>query len=232
MKLFYDFHIHSALSPCADDDMTPNNIINMALLKELDAIAVTDHNSIGNLEAFDQLTRSLPILFIPGIEVQTKEDIHVICLFENMDSVKAFYSQLLPYRPNFPHNSDKFGHQLILDSEDEVIGEESDSLLFSMLIGINDLNRLVSEHSGVFIPAHIGRPSYSILSQLGFIPKELGISTLEINSDLDRTAYQQFLIITNSDAHRLGDINERIEYLEVEKKDIPSIFNLLKRRRP
>jgi hypothetical protein len=230
MKLFYDFHIHSALSPCADDDMTPNNIVNMILLKELDAIAVTDHNCISNLAAFNQLTRDLPILFIPGIEVQTKEDIHVICLFESMESIVGFYEDLKPYRPEFPHNSEKFGHQIILDSEDRPQGEESFSLLFSMSIGINDLNKLVSQYDGLFIPAHIGRPSYSILSQLGFIPPELEITTIEINGPLDRSPYSQYQILVNSDAHQLGDIHERTHYLDVERKDIQSIFNRLRKQ--
>ncbi len=230
MKLFYDFHIHSALSPCADDDMTPNNIVNMALLKELDAIAITDHNCISNLEAFSQLIKDLPILFIPGIEVQTKEDIHVICLFESMESIDGFYKDLKPFKPEFPHNAEKFGHQLILDCEDRLLREESYSLLFSMSIGINDLKKMVSQYDGLFIPAHIDRPSYSIISQLGFIPPELKITTVEINGPIDHSPYTHYQILVNSDAHRLGDIHERTHYLDIERKDIQSIFNRLRRQ--
>ena len=98
MKLFYDFHIHSALSPCAENEMTPNNIVNMALLKDLDIISITDHNSIKNLEAFDFLTKSLDLLFVPGIEIQTSEDIHVICLFKTIHIIQ--YKRLI-FNGNF-----------------------------------------------------------------------------------------------------------------------------------
>lgn len=228
MKLFYDFHIHSALSPCAENEMTPNNIVNMALLKDLDIISITDHNSIKNLEAFDFLTKSLDLLFVPGIEIQTSEDIHVICLFKTIHSIQSFYDELSSYQMNFPHNSVKFGEQLILNENDEITGEESISLLFSLNIKFYELFKLVEKHLGVFIPAHIGRKSYSIISQLGFLPKDLPITTVEINGDLDKSLYKNYHVLTNSDAHQLGQISERVHSLDLEEKSIDSLFIYLR----
>lgn len=228
MDLYYDLHIHSALSPCAENEMTPNNIINMALLKDLDIISITDHNSIKNLEVFDFLTKPLDLLFVPGIEIQTSEDIHILCLFETIQNIKLFYEELSTYQMNFPHNSVRFGEQLILDENDEIKGEENISLLFSLNIKFYELFKLVEKYSGVFIPAHIGRKSYSVISQLGFLPLDLPITNVEINGNLDKTAYQAYHVLTNSDAHQLGQISERLHYIDLEEKSVDSLFNYLR----
>ena len=227
MKLYYDFHIHSALSPCAEDDMTPSNIVNMSLLKNLDAIAITDHNSIRNLDVFERLTTNLNLIFIPGIEVQTIEDVHVLCLFKSIENIKLFYDELEKYQLAFPHNSEKFGHQYIFNNDDQILDEEKNSLLFSFNIKIKDLLQLVEKNNGLFIPAHIGRTSYSIISQLGFIPDDLKITTVEINTDIDIGKYKSYHIITNSDAHSLGDIREKEHFIEINNKTINSIFDYL-----
>ncbi|MCK5762795.1 MAG: PHP domain-containing protein [Clostridiales bacterium] len=121
MNLFYDFHIHSALSPYADDDMTPNNIITMAILKNLDIITITDYNNILNLDTFDYIAKEKNILFVPGIEIQTLDDIHIICLFENLYSIKLFYDDIKQLYAKYPHNEKKFGNQLIINERDEII---------------------------------------------------------------------------------------------------------------
>ena len=74
MRAYYDLHVHSCLSPCADDDMTPNNIVNMAILKGLDIIALCDHNSAGNVLAVEKVANSAGLAFIPGVEVATAEE--------------------------------------------------------------------------------------------------------------------------------------------------------------
>lgn len=229
MKLFYDFHIHSALSPCADDDMTPNNIINMASLKGLDIIAITDHNSILNLDAFDQVAKDKNILFIPGIEIQTIEDIHVICLFENLDSIKSFYDDIKVLYTKYPHNQNKFGNQLIINERDEIISNYDNSLLFSINISLSDLNKKVVEYNGLFIPAHVDKSSYSIISQLGFIPDDINCNALEIKYLENAKKYsEKYRILFNSDAHRLKDISETINSINVEKHSIQSVFHSLR----
>ena len=123
MKLAVDFHIHTALSPCADKDMTPNNIVNMSILKGLDAIAITDHNSMENCEACIELSKNKDILVIPGMELQTKEEIHLLCLFKNIRSASQFQSLIysrLKEQENIP---EIFGRQFIFNKEDKIVGE-------------------------------------------------------------------------------------------------------------
>lgn len=229
MDLFYDFHIHSALSPCADDDMTPNNIINMAQLKGLDIISITDHNNILNLDAFDYVAKEKNILFIPGIEIQTIDDIHIICLFENLDSIKSFYDDIKELSAKFPHNEKKFGNQLIINERDEIISSYNNSLLFSMNISLSDLFKKVIEYNGLFIPAHVDKSSYSIISQLGFIPDDINYDALEIKHLENVKKYsEKYRILVNSDAHRLEEINERINSINVEKRTIQSVFQALR----
>lgn len=229
MKLYYDFHIHTALSPCGDDSMTPNNIVNMALLNELDAIAITDHNTAENVEAVMEVAKEKDIIVIPGIEIETKEEIHVIGLFPNLQSVynvqNIIYSKL-PYIKNKPN---VVGNQYVLNQDDDIVKELDRFLLISTLLSLNEVIDLIKDNDGTAIPAHIDRPSYSILSNLGFIPDDLNTSILEIsrfsNLDVYRKNYRDYKILQSSDAHELGYIGITKNYLEVKEKNIESIFN-------
>ena len=133
-KYFYDLHIHSCLSPCADDDMTPNNIAGMAALKGLNIVALTDHNSCKNCPAFFEACRRQGLIPIAGMELSTAEDIHVVCLFSELDDAMSFDKEIEGHLANIENRSDIFGNQLILDGEDEVLGEEK-----RLLISATDL---------------------------------------------------------------------------------------------
>ncbi|SHE96639.1 PHP domain-containing protein [Caloramator proteoclasticus] len=221
MKLYYDFHIHTGLSPCADDDMTPNNIVNMAKIKELDVIAITDHNSCKNVEACLKVAEKVGMLVIPGMELQTKEEVHVLCLFKDLDSALCFQEFVYNRLPNIKNKPDIFGNQIIFNENDEIVGYEEKLLLNSADITIDEAFYRVKELGGQFIPAHIDKDTYSIISNLGFIPDYLDIKTLEyssyekinklINSKLLKNTY---ILIKNSDAHNLGQISERENYIE------------------
>ena len=132
MELYYDFHIHSALSPCADNDMTPNNIVNMARLKGLDAIAVCDHNSTKNVMAIEKVARGAGITFLPGMEMTTAEEVHMLALFEKAQAAEAFGDMVYAALPDIPNKPDYFGEQLVMDENDEIIGK-LDKLLISAL---------------------------------------------------------------------------------------------------
>ncbi|HOO13429.1 MAG TPA: PHP domain-containing protein, partial [Bacillota bacterium] len=121
MNLTLDLHIHSALSPCGDNDMTPNNIVNMALLKGLDAIAVTDHNSAENVEAVMKLGFEKGIVVVPGMEVQSKEEVHLLCYFSDLDRALGFQQRVYDNLEG-ENNPDYFGDQLIMDEMDRVVG--------------------------------------------------------------------------------------------------------------
>lgn len=235
MKLFYDFHIHSSLSPCSDNDMTPNNIINMAILKGLDAIAITDHNSFRNVEVARTIAEKTNIVFIPGAEIQTIEDVHMVCLFKTIELALKFEKIINEKRVVIKNNIEKFGNQIILDKNDIKIKEYENLLLTSINITVDELLLLVKKLDGVVIPAHIDREINSIISTLGFIPDEYDFKYVEVSQResskkiLENKSYKErYNILRNSDAHNLWSINEPLYYIEVKEKNIDSIIEKLK----
>ncbi|MBS4537189.1 PHP domain-containing protein [Clostridium sp. D2Q-11] len=231
MKLYYDLHIHSALSPCGDDSMTPNNIVNMAYLKGLDILAITDHNSYYNVETLIELGKSKDILVIPGMEVTTLEDIHLLCYFDSINSLKEFGEKIFNSLPSIDNNKELFGNQLILDKEDNVIGEIQKLLINGSEFSIDRIYTMVEEKNGVVIPAHVDKKSYSILSVLGFIPEQFNVKFVEIkNKSYCNKLIESYRYIYNSDAHYLGDINEATNQLDIKEKSIGEVLKYLKMR--
>jgi len=222
-KLYYDLHIHSALSPCADDDMSPNDIIGMALLNRLDIIAVTDHNSFANTEAVVNVASKHAgnLIVLPGAEITTAEEVHVICLFSNLTDAMNFDAELSDYYPAMANRIDIFGKQVIYNESDQVIGELERMLFASTTISFDELYELVNKYDGAFIPAHVDRDSFSVMSNLGFIPPHLNIRTIEISphgieNEYDKQNAKQFeqhQIISSSDAHQLWEINEKRNFM-------------------
>lgn len=214
-RYFYDLHIHSCLSPCADDDMTPNNIAGMAALKGLNILALTDHNSCKNCPAFFEACRRQGIIPIAGMELSTAEDIHIVCLFPTLDEAMKFDSEIEKHLTNIQNRPEIFGNQLILNGEDEEIGTVDELLISATDLWIGDAVALVRKYGGYARPAHIDRDSNGIVAILGDIPKEYGFGCFEFNSADNIEPYKRrFDFITDesilvcSDAHRLWDINE------------------------
>ena len=224
-----DLHIHTALSPCGDDDMTPNNIVNMAMLCGLDAIAITDHNSCDNVEAVIKAADGR-IVVVPGMELQTREEVHLLCYFGGLSALYAFRKQLNGCYDGVPNTPSIFGNQRILNERDEIVGEKVQSLLTSLSLSLDDAVALVRRYGGVPVPAHINRPSYSVLSQLGFLPPSLHLSLLEFsqNFPISFPDYPGCCFIFSSDAHTLGDILDRKMFLPVEKITSEHIVEFLK----
>ena len=210
MKYYYDLHIHSALSPCGDNDMTPNNIVNMALIKGLDIIAVTDHNTCGNVRAV-MAAAAGRLTVVPGLEVETAEEVHVVCYFPNIENAEAMSRAVQQHMPPVANRPDIFGRQYYMDAEDRVVGEEEILLVNATTLHIGEVFRLVKGFGGVAVPAHIDRPSYSILANLGMIPPDITVTAVEITSrargEMEKK-YDKYKILTNSDAHYLEDIAE------------------------
>lgn len=233
MKLYYDLHIHSCLSPCASEDMTPNNIVHMALIKELDVIAVTDHNSMLNLPAVLKCAEENGLMVIPGMEVQTKEEVHVLCYFKDLKTIEAFNLYLESYRLKIPNRPEKFGEQAVLNEEDEKIQEYPYALIISLNIPLDHLLDQVYKMGGVAIPAHINKGSNSLLKHLGFIPDRLKSHTMEVfrKSPIDPHILGDSRVIYNSDAHYLQDISEPEQFMRLEEKTIEAVLEYLKGRR-
>jgi len=231
MKITCDLHIHSALSPCALDDMTPNNIVNMALLEELTAIAVTDHNSCDNAEAVMKAALGTGLVVIPGMEVQTREDIHVVTLFPDMEAAYAMQKHVYDALPAMKVPAKIRNKQLLMDDEDEVTGQLERLLGFSCSLSMEEVIELAKSYGGIAIPAHIDRKSFSVLASLGFLPEDLPLTTLEVSmySDIEeyKEKYPEYRMITDSDAHELGHIGMVRNIIDVETVSANGILRVL-----
>lgn len=222
MKLYYDLHIHSALSPCGDNDMTPNNIVNMAYLKGIDVIAVTDHNSCGNVRAVQRVAEG-KLMVIPGMEIETSEEVHILGLFPSIEAAEEMEDVIKACSAAIKNRPEIFGNQYYMDENDEIVGEEERLLVTATGLDIYAAVANILRLGGVPIAAHIDRASYSVLSNLGFIPPNLNIGTVEItsaNRDAMIDRYTDYVVLTSSDAHYLGDISERCYSVEVLNRDV------------
>ncbi len=235
MKLFCDLHIHSALSPCGDMDMTPNNIVNMALLKGLDAIAITDHNAVANIPAVTECASKTPLIVIPGMELETSEEAHFICLFPDFPAAQQFHQWLSGHFLPVDNRPEIFGEQVIFNAQDEIVGHEPHLLVTAASCSVYEAAPLVCSLGGVIYPAHVDKESYSVISNLGFVPPDLGFQTVELSRRADpaqtlaRFAHlAPYRMITASDAHYLWDIYEQECCLELPERSKEAILHYLK----
>ena len=231
MKYYADLHIHSNVSPCCDDDMTPNDLIAMAKIKGLDIIAVTDHNTCFNLPAIQKIVeRDNGILVIPGVEVTTSEDIHILCYFYSFEDAIAFSDELYDHIPPFKNKNNIFGNQIIMDENDEVVRIEEKLLVTGVDLDIMGVIKMCKDFGGVCVPAHVNKQSNSIIMTLGMIPKECGFKTIEVHrkSEMPNIDLSEYQVTYSSDAHNLMDISERDFTLDLEEKSIKAVLDYLK----
>lgn len=233
MKYTYDFHIHTALSPCGHEDMSPSNIVNMAKLLELDAIAITDHNSSENIAPIMEIARGEGILVIPGMEIETREEIHVVCFFSTLSGVYNMQEIVYKGLPQIENREKIFGEQLIFDKENRVVGKNTRLLSTAVNISIDELFNICKDLGGVAVPAHIDRPSYSILSNLGEIPTNLGVTAVEISKYVDDkdtycNRYQEYRVLQSSDAHDLESLVYNHGQIELEELTVEAVLKYLK----
>lgn len=218
MKYYYDLHIHSALSPCGDDDMTPNNIVNMSLVNELDIIALSDHNTCKNVRAVKAVADKAGIVFIPAMELETAEEIHVLCLFPDVDSAERFEEEIVkPSLPDILNDERIFGRQQILDENDDETGTEDRYLINATAISIDEIGAFVDNLGGIAVPAHIDKQTKSVISVLGMVERSMGFGVFELSPnaapDYADTQFSlkntDYFYIHDSDAHYLENIAVR-----------------------
>ena len=220
MELYYDLHIHSCLSPCGDMDMTPNNIAGMAYLKGLQIIALTDHNTCRNAPALIRAAEQYGLIVLPGMELTTMEEVHVVCLFAELDHAMSFDAYVYDRLMKIRNKTDIFGEQVIMNENDEPVGEEEYFLTNATEISFDQVYDTVTAHHGIMIPAHLDKSTTSLLSNLGFIPPDSKFTCAEVkNLDKlhgllrDHPYLQKCRIISDSDAHYLPDISEAVHTL-------------------
>ena len=222
-KYYYDLHIHSCLSPCGDDDMTPNNIAGMGVVAKLDIMALTDHNTCRNCPAFYKTAEANGIVPVAGMELTTAEDIHLVCLFEELEDAMRFDEAIKNRRMLIKNRVDIFGEQKILDENDEVIGIEEYLLSNATDITVDEAPALVNEYGGICYPAHIDREANGIIATLGIFPDIPYFPCAELHDGDKKAEYEtRFPIISgkpvvvSSDAHYLWDISGRLNCFELD----------------
>jgi len=231
----YDFHIHSCLSPCGDDDMTPNNLVNMAALSGCEVIAITDHNTCKNAPAVMKAGEGVGLLVVPGMELCTAEEAHVVCLFETLEGAMEFDSYIYNNMPHIPNKAEIFGEQRLMNEEDELLGLEENLLLVSSFVGANEAAALAAEYGGVAFPAHVNRDSYSVIASLGSIPAEAGFTTAEVTRDCDLDKLKQqnpelngMRILRDSDSHYLETLTGEPGRIHLPEKTIRAVIETLR----
>lgn len=228
IKYYYDLHIHSVLSPDGDDFMTPNNILNMAMLKELDFVAITDHNSAKQLHTVEEIEKAYDFIIIPGIEVTVEEYFDVLCYFKTYEQAYKLDAFIEPYLVQDDWDPFTKEDQIITDIYDEEIDHYPQSLKRTT-IPYHDLYDKVQELGGICVLAHIERPSKSAL--LFYDLQDIPFDGIEIQSYhkesflKEHPTFTSHKILTSSDAHSLLTISERVEHLELPEKSIEAFFH-------
>jgi 3',5'-nucleoside bisphosphate phosphatase len=232
MRCYYDLHIHSCLSACADVLLSPNNIFNMAHLKGMNIISVTDHNSLKQYPVLMEIAESYDMLLIPGVEVTTIEDIDLLIYFKSIDDAMLFDQKLESYHQKRPYNKDVYGTQVITDHEDQYLGEIDYLLSRPLDLSILDLISILETFDHILIPAHLNKPKKSAifhLSQFHFDAVEL-ILNADVDTFIKNHQLEQYKIVYNSDAHQLIDISEKNarNHFTMDHLDIDAFFRYFK----
>lgn len=230
-----DLHIHTVLSPCGDLEMSPTNIVDRALARGLDMIAISDHNTTRQVKVTQKVGRDHGLFVLGGVEVTSQEEAHCLAFFANDEQLDEFQRFLDQHLPPIPNDEDRFGYQLIVDENEEIVGEEEYHLLNAIDVDVDGIYEVVHRIGGLFIPAHVNKGSTSLTSQLGFVPPDLRADGLEINKFvtkddfLKKNAYlKKFGFITDSDAHFVDNIGEVYNVIYMQHRNFDEFHKALK----
>ncbi len=224
-----DLHIHTCLSPCSDWGMSPVRIIDQCCKVGMDIIAVCDHNSAENAEAVIRAGKKRAVTVLPGMEVCSREEVHLLAIFEDLQ--QAFFMQEYVYT-HLPgeNRPEVFGHQIVASEKDEVIRENHKQLIGATRLGVYEIVEKTHSLKGISIASHIDRPAFGIISQLGFIPENLEVDAVEISYRMSlKTAREELPgigdipVVRSSDAHYPGDIGRAWTVFLMEAPNVEEI---------
>ena len=229
-KFKAELHVHTVLSPCADVEMIPPLIIQKALDEKIDIIAITDHNAIDNIPAVIEAAQGSGIKVFSGMELQTREEIHSLCIFDTFEEVSAFFNAIKDSFTTLRNKPDFFGEQFVVDASGEFIHREQRLLISSSSLSLKSAWDEVSRHNGLLIPAHVNRTAFGLLPVLGFIPQDIPIEIIEISKHItpekaisQYPGLSRYQLIQGGDAHLLEDIRG-VNEINVERRCISEIY--------
>lgn len=224
-----ELHVHTVLSPCSEIEMLPPLIVQEAVSRGIRMIGITDHNASANVEAVQQAAKDHDLIVLPGMEVQTLEEVHMLCLFDTLDQLQAWQEIVDSLLPPLENNPEFFGDQLVVDKNGDFIRRESRLLITSANLTLEDAVTRVQNLGGLAIPAHVDRKAFGLIANLGFVPPEAGFDGLEISRFLRyrqaRRVFPQlekYPLIQSGDVHLLDDFLGA-NLLEIETPTVAEI---------
>ncbi len=211
-----DLHVHTVLSPCAEVEMIPPLIVARACELALGIIAVTDHNSAENAAAVIEAAQGLDLKVLPGMEVQSREEVHLLCVFDTLEQALDWQEYVYAHLPPLKNREEYFGAQFVVDSTGDYVRSNDRLLLASTSLSVEEVARGVEQRKGLCIPAHVDRPSFSLLANLGFVPQDVHWSAMEVSRQANVEQLQRqhptlegYAFVSSGDAHRLDELSDR-----------------------
>ena len=234
MNYSFDLHLHSCLSPYGGEAMTPKNISTMCAHAGYDIVALTDYNSCGNSAAFQKACEAVGVLAVPGMELCLREDAHVLCLFPDLERALAFSDYVRGKLTDLENNPDIFGTQVLMDENDQVLGQETAFLVGSADIGAYEVVALAEQYGGVAIPSHLDSDSYSLLSNLGLWDPDMGFKLAEVSMDCPDSFYTRpglegLRFIKGCNAHTIDQIPNQYQTMELPERTAQAVIDWLKK---
>ena len=232
-RMAFDLHMHSCLSPCGGEDNTPANLAGMCALAGIDVVALTDHNTIGNCAAFCRAAERYGLLALPGMELTTSEEVHVVCLFPDLAAAAEFGALVRKRLPSVKNRASIYGTQILMDEKDNVLGEDDAFLAGAADLGIYETAALARSFGGVAYPAHIDRSTFALLNTLGLWDPDMGFTLAEVSKNcppglFDRPDLRGVPHIDASDAHYLDQVLDAHQYMTVPERSPEAVIAWLR----
>jgi predicted metal-dependent phosphoesterase TrpH len=226
-----ELHVHTLLSPCAEVEMIPPLIVQEALERGIHLIGITDHNASANVEAVQKAAAGTGLVVLPGMELQTQEEVHLLCLFDRMEQLSAWQRQVDQALPSIENNVEYFGEQFVVDETGDFLGREKRLLITSAAISLEEAFAGVRALGGLAIPAHVDRKAYGLIANLGLVPPDLEVEALEISRHHTPVeARRNFPQIHGYPLIQSGDVHRLEEFLGVNRFELqaPSVEEIRK----
>jgi PHP family Zn ribbon phosphoesterase len=230
-----DLHVHTCLSPCGDLQMSPRKIVETALSRDIDIIAICDHNSCENVMAVMRAAAGGDLTVLPGMEVTSQEEVHLVALFENLEDALALQKLIYDHLQG-ENNQEAFGMQVVVNEFSEVLGFNKKLLIGAADLSINELVSSIHRHAGLAIASHIDREGFGIIGQLGYIPKDVSLDALEVSPRMavaraqrEFSEYSGYAFISSSDAHFLEQIGRGTTSFFLQGPHLSEIKKALRR---
>jgi 3',5'-nucleoside bisphosphate phosphatase len=231
-----DLHVHTCLSPCADLEMYPRALVERFIAEKLDMVAICDHNASENIPYLLRLARDKPLIILPGMEITSSEEVHILAIFDNYDEISRLQDIIYTHLPG-KNNEALFGCQIIVNDVDEVEGFNDRLLIGATELTLNEIIDHVHTLGGLAIASHIDRESFSVISQLGFISPLAHFDALEVSASIGlkkaRLKYPElsgYAIILSSDAHFIQDVGRATTLMYLEAGSIRELKMAFEKR--